>query len=152
MSFLSNTKLYSLAQAISGLDEGLIFEIVFNKESIKNEIIRLNTQEQLFKKGIGADGLKLTPPYTANTVRLKRLKGQRTDHVTLKDTEDFYKSFRVSVNKVTIEITADTIKEGNDLIDKYGDEILGLTDESKEKLSRMALIEYIKYWQENLLR
>lgn len=152
MAFLQNTDLYALVQRISSLDEGVIFEIVFNDKRIQDEIIRLNTQEQLFKRGIDSEGKRITPEYTNRTKVIKLGKGQRTDHVTLKDTGDFYNSFRVSANKVSITIDADTLKDTNDLTDKYGDEIIGLTDESREILKEMAVIKYLEYWEENILR
>ena len=151
MSLLKNTAIYPLAQRIATMDEGLIFEIVFNHQYIKDEIIQMNTEDQLFDKGIDSKGESLGE-YSPFTIELKKLDGQRYDHITLKDEGDFYKSFRVSVNKVTIEITADPIKDGNNLFDDFGEDIIGLTDESKQKLQEMAVIEYINYWKANILR
>lgn len=151
MSLLKNTAIYTLAQRIATMDEGLIFEIVFSNPLIKNEIIRLNTEEQLFNKGIDSEGVSLGT-YSPFTVEQKKKKGEPTDRITLKDTGDFYKSFRVSVNRVSITIDADPIKDDNNLFDDFGEEILGLTDESKKKLEEMAVIEYIKYWRNNILR
>lgn len=148
---MQNTKLYALAQRVSTMDEGLIFEIVFNDERIKNEIIRLNTEEQLFERGIDSRGISLGE-YSPTTIELKKKKGQRYDHITLKDTEDFYKSFRVSVNRVVIEIIADPFKDDTNLFDDFGEDIVGLTDESKEKLKEMAIVKYLEYWNANILR
>jgi len=151
MSLLKNTAIYTLAQRIATMDEGIIFEIVFNNPLIKNEVIRLNTKEQLFNKGIDSKGDSLGT-YSPFTVEQKKKKGQRHENITLEDTGDFYKSFRVSVNKISITIDADPIKEDNNLFDDFGEDILGLTDESKQKLQEMAVIEYIKYWRNYILR
>ena len=151
MSLLNNTAIYTLAQRVSTMDEGIIFEIVFNNPLIKNEIIRLNTREQLFSKGIDSDGVSLGT-YAPFTVREKERKGQPTNRITLEDTGEFYQSFRVSANRVSITIDANPIKDDNNLFDDFGEDILGLTDDSKEKLKEMAVIQYIKYWKTNILR
>jgi len=151
LAFLQNTKLYALVQRISSLDEGLIFEIVFNDSRIKDEIIRLNTEEQLFRRGIDSDGKSLGT-YSPFTVEIKKKKGQPTNRITLKDTGEFYDSFRVTANRVSITIDADPIKDDNNLFDDFGEEILGLTDESREKLKEMAVKKYLEYWQTNILR
>jgi hypothetical protein len=133
------------------LDEGLIFEIVFNDARIKDEIIRLNTEEQLFRRGIDSEGKSLGT-YSPFTVEIKKKKGQPTNRITLKDTGEFYDSFRVTANRVSITIDADPIKDDNNLFDDFGEEILGLTDESREKLKEMAVKKYLEYWKTNILR
>lgn len=150
MAFLQNTDLYALVQRISSLDEGVIFEIVFNDKRIQDEIIRLNTQEQLFKRGIDSEG-KIIGRYSINTQRINPEKRAGSPY-TLKDTEEFYKSFRVTANKVMIEIDANPFKENDNLFTKYGEEIVGLTDESREILKEMAIIKYLEYWDKNILR
>ena len=61
-------------------------------ESAKAEIIKLNTIEQLFKKGVDNENKAIEPAYTPTTVSIKKSKGQPTNRVTLKDTGDFYKA------------------------------------------------------------
>lgn len=78
--------------------------------------------------------------YSPYTIMLKKDKGQITDHVTLKDTGEFYNSFQVFWTGTGIKITADTIKEGGEnLITRWGKEIIGLNDTNLG-----ILIEYIK--------
>lgn len=151
MSLLNKTALYTLAQRISTMDEGILFEIVFNDVRIKNEIIRLNTREQLFQKGIYSDGNSLGE-YSPFTVEVKKKKGQRHDHITLEDTGDFYGSFKVSADRISITIDANPIKDDNNLFDDFGEDILGLTDESRKKLKEMAIVEYTEYWKAHILR
>ena len=114
------------------LNEKDAWLFVIDKE-VKDEIIRLNTQEQLFDEGI--DSLNRTlGDYTPYTVVLKKAKGQRTDHITLKDTGAFYNSFKVQVTSTGIIIQADDSSIYDiPLTKSFGLDILGLTNENSHK-------------------
>lgn len=104
-------------------------------ESVKDnegQIIELNTDEQLFLQGIDSEGQAITPGYTPFTVSIKRGKGQPTDHVTLRDTGDFHRSFKISYGTDAFAIYADDPK-AQKLENKYGAEIFGLTDENVDE-------------------
>lgn len=101
---------------------------------IKEKIIELNRDDQLYEQGIRADGTSL-PAYKQNTIQEKEYKGQRFDHMTLRDTQHFQSSMKVEIKDGSVEIVADDEKvdnEGNPVFlkEKYGEEILGLTDEN----------------------
>lgn len=130
-----------------------VFKLVLNNSRIKNMIIQLNTKGQL-GKGINSQGQSLASiggGYHPITISIKRSKGQPTDKVTLKDTGDFYDTFSVDVREGEIVITANTIKDNDDLIDRWGSDIIGLTDENLDKLIIFAKGLYIDYlkkiWQ-----
>jgi hypothetical protein len=116
-------------------------------------IIDLNTKNQLYDKGIDSEGRSLGD-YSANTIegtnqyQGKKQKGQRYDHITLNDTGAFYESFKVFLDSNSdFEITADTLKDTTDLIEEYGENILGLTDESLGILREKAkeiIINYLR--------
>jgi hypothetical protein len=89
----------------------------------------LNTEEQLFEKGIDALGASLGE-YSDFTKAVKKANGQRLDHITLEDTGEFYKSFAIKVQNGGFLIIADGQKEDTNLFDRYGKEVLGLTDEN----------------------
>lgn len=113
------------------LNDALRFSI--SQDEIGDLIIELNTEGQLFDKGIDGEGMSLDSiggSYSDLTEASKRRKGQPFAHVTLKDTGDFYDSFMVHADKESFTISADTLKEGTDLLDRWGDDIIGLTDES----------------------
>lgn len=114
------------------------FKIVFNTQEIKDEIIYLNTIEQLYEKGIDSEGLELFPFYSESTILYKKENGQRFDHVTLNDTGAFYDSFEVIVSKDYFLINADPMKDDDNLLDIYGEDVLGLTEESKRKIVELA--------------
>ena len=114
---------------INKLDVDKQLTKIMNNGQMQSDIIDLNTNAQLYEKGIRADGTSLGE-YTKNTIAIKEGKGQETGHVTLRDTGDFYASFKVKDTGEEVIITADTQKPDVDLADKYGENILGLTPES----------------------
>lgn len=93
-------------------------------------IIDMNTEQQLYEQGVNTYGVKIMDykPYQPLTIRIKKEKGQPIDRVTLRDTGDFQSSFYLEVGNEQFEIKANDWKT-DDLIKKYGREILGLTDE-----------------------
>ena len=145
MFFKSVTDILTKA---SNLNEDLAWLLSIDN-GVKKEIIKLNTIDQLYEKGIDSLSDSLGD-YSDFTIGLKRQKGQRTDHITLKDTGDFYNSFRVSVTKSAIVINATTQKEDNDLAEQFGQEIIGLTDENLEVITQMILTNIIKYVKNQL--
>jgi hypothetical protein len=127
-----------IANNAKKLNENKILREVLDNSSIQQDIISLNTDDQLYEKGIRADGTFIGE-YSPATIEGipgrfegKKQKGQRYDHITLSDTGDFYKSFRFKNQKDEFIITADAIKEDTDLVREFGEEIIGLTDESLE--------------------
>lgn len=144
--------LTNIIKKVSKLDGNKIVRQSLNNTSIQQDILDLNKQDQLYNKGIDAKGDSLGE-YSLSTIdgtsnfEGKKQKGQRFDHITLNDTGDFYNSFIFKNNKDNFEIEADTLKEGTDLIDNFGKDILGITDENKSKLAGW-LIEPI---QKNIL-
>jgi hypothetical protein len=150
MGVVDFTKIDNLLDAIDNLDEGKIWEFSIDKE-VQDEIIRMNTQDQLFEQGIDSLGRSLGD-YSPFTVQIKKSKRQRVDHITLYDEGDFYNSFTVRVNKQYFEIDADdSSKYDVPLFQVYGVDVLGLTEESMTYLKKMIIENYIKYLVNELL-
>jgi len=122
---------------------------VFDEASLQVQSIDLN-QLQLYDKGINADNETLGG-YSFRTLEYKtRIAGglgndTRTDHVTLKDTGDFYRSMKFEKDDDAFWITGDADKGGHDLTRMYG-QILGLTTDSLEELYD----EYFERYQEKV--
>lgn len=151
---LKGTKAYTVTKKNAALNEKDVFFSTFDKKEVRNEIIRLNTREQLYDKGQDAKGLNLGE-YSEFTVVVKIESHLPYDRVTLYQEGDFYASFKVSVNKNFREFTieADTIKDdGKDLQNQYGRDILGLSEESKDKLRRFVLSHYIDEVKRRILQ
>lgn len=135
---------------VINLDQDAIISNILRDAEFQRFIIDLNTEEQLFEQGIDSLGASLGD-YTDFTKTVKSIKGQRIDHITLEDTGEFYKSFAIKVQNGGFLITADGQKEDTNLLEEYGKEILGLTDENlqividaiKEKLIPIILTAYM---------
>ena len=107
--------------------------------SVRNAIIEMNTEDQLFDKGIDSEGASLGQ-YSEFTVVSKKIKGQRFDHITLKDRGLFYDSWVVVVDARAIVIDADDVADyDRPLFTVYGEDVLGLTDSNMERLKLMIL-------------
>lgn len=124
-------RLRKLAESLKTFQETIdqsIVEIFMENQDV---IVEYVTNIQLYIEGMrGSDGAFIMDymPYSRLTIKLKEIKGQPTDRVTLRDTGDFHKSFRIEPTDDTVEITADDWKT-EELKDKYGQGIMALSDE-----------------------
>jgi hypothetical protein len=119
-------KINALVNFQSSINETVADEIAENKHII----IDMVATAQLFESGIDGRGMRLDSfsPYTARTISIKRSKGQVVDRVTLRDTGDFQDSINVFLFDGGFLIVGED-KKTKELMDKYGDDILSLTDE-----------------------
>ena len=134
----------------------LIQKIIQEDEILKAQIIDLNTENQLFEKGIDSLGRTLESiggNYSPYTIQIKLSKGHPTDRITLNDTGAFYNSFKVKAPQRAkyIEITANPYKDGTNIIEEWGGAILGLTTENKEFLANEIKIRLLDKIREYLL-
>lgn len=129
--------LEELRDRVVELNEGLASGNFIRRIILDNEacIIDMNAQEQLYERGINRLGVKISDyaPYAPLTIEIKKAKGQPTNRVTLRDEGDFESSFYFEVGDTQFEIRASDPKT-EELIKKYGRQILGLTDENLEEL------------------
>ena len=99
-------------------------------------ICDMNSQNQLYERGINSKNKKIADyaPYTSTTIAIKKLKGQPTNRVTLRDTGEFHASFFLYIDdyKFFIDATDDKV---NKLAFKYGEDIFGLTDDNINELT-----------------
>ena len=140
-------RLRKVLQIIISLDVDDVMFAILSKSDVKQFIIILNTDEQLFK-GIDSTDTTLESiggDYTPLTKDLKVLKGLPIDRVTLFDEGDFYDSFIVIPDKTGFTIEADTLKAGYDLQERWGFNLIGLTDESKNELVEVIKNEIVDY-------
>ena len=137
------TRFDRMLNKLATIDEDKIWKFAIDLE-VQDEIIRMNTEDQLEEDGIDSLGRGLGE-YSPFTIMKKRSKGQRFDHITLKDTGKFYDSWRIVVNTDGFILDADDQKEDTALFEVYGNDVLGLTDENKVFLQGMIIENYIKY-------
>lgn len=122
-----------------GLEGGRFFSDII--QDAEAEIVEMNTEDQLFSKGIDSEGIEIMryAPYSELTKEIKEQKGQPYDRVTLRDTGDFHYSFEVEADSDKMVIIA-TDEKTEDLLDRYGEEIIGLTDENLQKFRDETLL------------
>lgn len=128
----------NLIKQYQSMDVFLLLRVVL--EEFKNDIIKLNKEQLL--KGNKADGTDL-PGYTDAYAALKN-KPKRPK--TLKDKGDFHAGFDANFFKNYYEAFSRDPKEGF-LIKNWGNEIFGLTEQSKAiilPLVESKLVDYIK--------
>ncbi len=116
-----------------------LLDEVFKQSEVQQTMIEFN-QDQL-QDGTDALGQKIITiggsPYRPFTVTIKKAKGQPTNKVTLKDTGEFYKTFKVKINRDSYEITANFEKEDGSILDNFTSnfDFLGLDNESITELA-----------------
>ncbi len=130
---------------------------VLRREDVRALIAELNTFGQLFEDGVDSEGRKLSDirqPYAQTTVQKKRREGLPTDRVTLFETGKFYQSWNVTILKNgDIEIEASTEFAPNyDIQQSYGENILGLTEESLSILVDFITPLFVEAFQAEIFR
>lgn len=127
MSNVFEVKIESLGE----IDLEDIFEVVMSNPGMQQQIIDYN-QYQLEEQGLDAEAVP-TGEYAPRTVQMKIQKGQRYDHITLKDTGDFFDSMKLKIQDKAARIQADMKKPDQDL-EKQWPDALGLTPDSIEAI------------------
>lgn len=148
---IGKTKLDQLAKKLRELrsKETKIWLNAANVSDVKRLVKLLNTEIQLGKLNIDATGTQLSDIggyYSPVTLMLAAESGhpkKGSDKIDLKDTGAFYSSFLVTINVKGITIEADTIKDGQDLRDRWGENIIGLTNENI-KIVQIKILENYK--------
>jgi hypothetical protein len=132
------------------IDDTQAWLYALGHEDVRKEIIRLNTENQLFEEGIDSLGHSLGT-YRPFTIDIKRKTGLPYDHVTLFQDGTFYRSFRLTYDSESYTIDANGDKSDKNLFDVYGDDILGLTDFNKERIEIVILRYYEEWFEKRLL-
>lgn len=147
-----------LARRVLALSENDALKVVTDNKSIQFNAIRLNRQVQLYEKGVSIDGKQMRSVYARfgnvysnRTIAYKREKNQPINRVTLRDTGAFYQTFTAKVKAGELFLYADTIKDGKDLQDSFG-QVVGLTEESKTELIEQAKPLILQYVKSKILR
>ena len=138
--------LYRLVANGKRLTDGRLFVLTFKESRNRQLIIQLNQEFQL-ELGELADDTVL-PFYSEVS---QTVYGKPNTRWTLKDTGEFYESFKITtLNNTGFTIYADTEKEDKDLAD-YG-AVLGLSYENLVRLQDEVIPTMRKYLLEILLK
>lgn len=146
-------KLESLYNSVNTFDVKTIINEVLKLSEIQSELVKI-IQVRLYDKGTTAEGEKLRTDfaksnnkklkgnlgfYSKNTESIKKGKDQPIDKVTLKDTGEFYESFKTTF-KTDLDVSADFRDIYDNFQDSFNSEknfeeaILDISDEEKEIL------------------
>jgi len=143
--------LRNLCNNIIALDENEVVMSAIRKPEIKRHIIYLNAFDQLFLGGLNSDGeivgtyrsttemMSEGESFTFNGLTKRKIEG---DAYFFYDTGGFLRSFSVSIKKDGFTIKAnDEIDDEffGTLTEKYGKNLIGLTDESKTDLGKKII-------------
>jgi len=143
--------LHNLTESLRNFQETIEQKIVEVFTENQDDIVYYVSEIQLYMEGMrGSDGAFIMDymPYSRLTIKLKEIYGQPTDRVTLRDTGDFHKSFRIEPTDETIEITADDWKT-EELKDRYGEGIMALSDEHLQSVKQAFVLPGLrsKLWE-----
>jgi len=146
------TRVIGKLSGIARINAHAVIQEIFQDKTIQDEIVRLNTIDQLFEKGENSLGVRLENiggEYSYVTILRKNQLGQPFDHITLKDNGDFYKSFEVIANTGDTYVTIKTnpFKEGKNILDRWGADVVGLNTENTQWLRneiRTQIISKVK--------
>lgn len=152
--------LFNIANNAKTLNINEILVDVYSSDLLDEYILDLNRINQLFVNGENTEG-NIIGFYSARTDLITRgetfnFKGlsstkKQGETFTLYDTGKFYKSFRIKINSNGFTILADdSLADGGSLTDKYGSDIIGLSDESKTELAQ-KLVPYVREYVRNIL-
>lgn len=126
-------RIIDLRKRVADFNEALTSGRMMQDIILDNEayIVDMNAELQLYEQGVNRLGVAISDyaPYSPVTIAIKKAKGQPVNRVTLRDEGDFESSFYLDVSDKHLEIKASDIKT-EDLVAKYGRQILGLTDEN----------------------
>lgn len=139
-------KIVRNVKALSLTEKNSIFAKIIAEKEVKDLILELNRVEQLFKKGVD-DTDTVIGFYSAFTQQINdgktfsfqgQTKVKKADQpIILFDSGTFYNSFKVKVYKDGFTINANDDKGGGVLLTKkFGQDILGLTQKSKNVLTK----------------
>tara|TARA_R110000772_G_scaffold36091_6_gene86619 strand:+ start:809 stop:1276 length:468 start_codon:yes stop_codon:yes gene_type:complete len=130
------------------LNASIIWKKVFSKRSIQDFIIDNLLQDNQLRKSITGlnqpirDKVTGSTTYAILTEVLTNGRKKAGDPYNLYDSGDFYNSMIVLLGNKFFEIKADPIKENANLYNKYGEEIIWLSEDSKDKLRERLKEEY----------
>jgi len=134
---------------VDAINDSDAWLFALSHDYVRKEIVRLNTESQLFDEGIDSLGRDLGT-YRPFTIEVKQKTGLPYDRVTLFQDGTFYGSFRVTYDAESFTIDANGDKGDKNLFDVYGEDILGLTDFNMERVNSVIL-QYYAEWFEKLL-
>lgn len=115
------------------------------------EILEFNRDEQLYNLGVNTKSVKISSyrPYAESTIKRKKRKGYPYDHVTTRETGNMHENMAIQFKPDSFKIVFADVDYSKYVIKMYGENILGLTVESIEKLRILAYPILMKFLNEH---
>ncbi|WP_128547212.1 hypothetical protein [Larkinella soli] len=123
------------------LTPAVLYQLLGEVIEENSDYIRRLNQERLYR-GENVDGSPIEPAYKPLTIAIKRRKNQPTDRVTLRDKGGFYDKIFTKVFDRTFSVD-DSDPKAEGLKKKYGDGILGLSEDDKAELADYLKPKYL---------
>jgi hypothetical protein len=146
--------LKKLCKNVKNLTSDKILIQIYAYKKVQNFIVDLNRIDQLFETGTDAKDNFLG--YYSESTELvfggRERNKTTSDHITLKDTGAFYKSFFVRIYKDGFTIVANSIKDETDLTEVYGKDIIGLSEKSIYELYKEIKPSIVKFINTAILK
>jgi hypothetical protein len=149
-----NTRLYEWVEKALAWEgrEDEIFQLALDNRTIRDLIVFMNTEDQLGEDHVNSKGEELFNIFTQRTTySLFDKKGRGGKPYELKDTGEFWRSFKAKVGRGFIVITSDPFKGEDNIFEAYGNDVEGLTEENLEALITQAHEFFIRWIKQNFL-
>lgn len=121
----------------------------FNQNSNLLDEIRQRIRDRLYQEGTNAEGIVIG--YYSFSTSLMDSRKKFNEHYNFYDTGEFLQSIYVTWFVDHLFISADAQKGDENLFEKYGTNIIGLTSEQKDWLIGELKKRYIDYARRILL-
>ena len=134
--------LVETARRMARLDANDVFVFVFSREEVLTFVEQLNKAQ--LRSGFDSEGtsLKSISDYSPKYRALKTRRGVSKDVVDLNFTGKFYETIQAKYESGNLIIQGDTIKGGQDLQNRWGDKLIGISAENVETL-REYIIRFV---------
>ena len=126
-----------LLRNVINLDPNEVMNEFISQGVVEKFILDLE-KERLFTFGEDSRG-KTLGQYSESTKQRKRVKGLPSGHITLFETGEFYDSFTLTLTGDGFILNANAKKSETNLFERYGNDILGLSDEDFEKFIEYSI-------------
>lgn len=113
-------------------------------KAFQDWIVGLIREDQLIDKGIDGDG-NVIGYYSPATEAITNGRKRAGDPYNLYDTGAFHKSIFITVMRDSFIVEGNGNKGDDDLFVKFGDEIIGITDENMDRVAAILADKYREY-------
>lgn len=142
--YLTNQEPYQQLLRAAKLSEADAWFDSLRDRGLIEKILDFVREDQLRERGVDEND-EIIGFYSIATEILSGGDKHAGDPYTLYDTGEFYSSMFITVLRDSFIINADAQKDDDNLFEKYGEGIIGLTDDNLQKVIEELKTKYINY-------